>query len=152
MLVTRPIAASDLDLICRHRASMFGEAGRDDVSLTAMATPFRAWLKPRLDDGRYFGFIVDDGPRPVAGIGLMVIDWPPHPAHPTDDRRGYVLNLYVEPTYRGRGIARQLMDDAETAFTARGITHLVLHATEMARPIYQRLGWQNTSELAKSLQ
>jgi ribosomal protein S18 acetylase RimI-like enzyme len=59
--------------------------------------------------------------QPVAGIGLMLVDWPPHPAHPTQDRRGYVLNVYVEPTRRRRGLAQQLMALAEAEFAGRGV-------------------------------
>lgn len=151
MLTTRPIVRSDLDVICRHRQAMFREAGRDNTSLAAMAALFRHWLDVRLTDGSYFGYVVEDDARPVAGIGLMVIDWPPHPSHPADDRRGYVLNLYVDPSHRGRGLARGLMKDAERAFAERGVRHLVLHATDMARPIYEHLAWTPTAELAKTL-
>ena len=71
----------------------------------------------------------------------MVIDWPPHPSHPSDDRRGYVLNVYVEPEWRGQGIAKRLMAAAEDAFTQRGIGYAFLHATETGRPLYERAGW-----------
>lgn len=116
-----------------------------------MAEPFRQWLAPRLDDQSYFGFVVEDNGQAIAGVGLMVLDWPPHPSHPTDDRRGYVLNLYVEPDYRGRGIARDLMDAADSEFKNRKIDYVILHATTMGRKIYERFGWKSTSEMAKEL-
>jgi GNAT superfamily N-acetyltransferase len=151
MLTVRPVAPSDLTLICRHREEMFREAGRTEADLAAMAPPFRRWLEERLADGRYFGFISMDRDRPVGGVGLMVIDWPPHPSHPLDDRRGYVLNLFVEPTYRGRGVARGLMEEAERVFAQRGLRYVILHATEMGQPLYEQSGWLRTSEMAKSL-
>lgn len=90
MLATRTLLPSDLDLICRHRVAMFTDGGRRAVSdLAAMDSAFRLWLEPRLADGRYFGFMVEDGETPIAGIGLMELDWPPHPSHQDDDRRGY---------------------------------------------------------------
>jgi ribosomal protein S18 acetylase RimI-like enzyme len=87
----------------------------------------------------------------VAGIGLMAIDWPPHPLHPEQDRRGYVLNVYVEPSHRQRGIARALMDRAEVAFSERGLPYAILHATEKGRPLYAGLGWAPTTEMAKAV-
>ena len=131
MLHTRALVADDLELICRHRYEMFREAGREPAVLDRMTPAFRTWLQPRLVDGTYFGFITLDGDTPVAGIGLMEIDWPPHPLHPEQDRRGYVLNVYVEPSHRQRGIARMLMDRAEAAFSERGLPYAILHATQM---------------------
>ncbi|EJN04334.1 acetyltransferase [Phyllobacterium sp. YR531] len=150
-VITRKIASSDIDLICRHREMMFSEAGRNPDDLLAMAGPFKDWLGPRLDNGTYFGFVIEDEGRAVAAVGLMEIDWPPHPLHPTEPRRGYVFNVYVEPGYRRRGIAQQLMQAAEQEFTARGIGYLILHATTAGRPIYERNGWVATSEMAKVL-
>ncbi len=129
---------------------MFAEAGRSLDVLDAMAAPHRAWLEPRLASGAYFGFAVEDE-GVVASVGLMAIDWPPHPAHPAQDKRGYVLDVYVQPSHRRRGIARALMTLAEQTFVTRGLSFAVLHATAAGKPLYERLGWSGTSEMAKTL-
>jgi ribosomal protein S18 acetylase RimI-like enzyme len=147
----RSITSADLDLVCRHRQEMFREAGRAEAELIAMASPFRHWLAEQLASDGYFGVVAEIEGRPAGAIGLMVIDWPPHPDHPAEDRRGYVLNVFVEPEHRGRGIARSLMQAAEISFAERGVSWLILHATEAGRPLYQSLGWSATSEMAKQL-
>lgn len=151
MRTLRPVGIEDLDLACRHRRLMFAESGRSTVALDAMDAPFRAWLEPRLRDGRYFGFIAEVDGAPIAGVGLMEIDWPPHPEHPDQDRRGYVLNVYVEPGHRGQGAAKALMAAADAEFARRGLAFLVLHATAAGRPLYEQAGWKATTEMAKSL-
>lgn len=150
-LQVRQLVPGDLELICRHREAMFLEAGGDPAALRVMTEHFRPWLRVRLEDGRYYGFMVMDEGDPAAGIGLMSIDWPPHPAHPTQDQRGYVLNVYVEPAYRRRGLATALMKLAEAEFARRGLGFAVLHATEVGRPVYQALGWAATREMTKTL-
>lgn len=147
----RPLTSNDLDLVCRHREEMFRDAGGSDDVLVPMTEHFRAWLRPRLLDGSYFGFVMVDGVATVAGIGMMLIEWPPHPMHPTQDKRGYVLNVFVEPGYRQRGLARGLMSLAEAEFARRGVGFAILHATEKGRPLYQGLGWNGTTEMAKTL-
>lgn len=147
----RTLTGADLDLVCRHRAEMFREAGTPDPTLAAMDAPFRDWLQPRLHDGRYFGFAAEHAGDAIAAVGLMEIDWPPHPQHPGDDRRGYVLNVYVEPAHRGRGVARMLMDASDVEFRRRGIGYAILHSTTAGRPVYERAGWSATSEMAKRL-
>jgi len=86
----------------------------------------------------------------VAGLGMMVIDWPPHPSHPTDDRRAYILNVFVEPDYRGRGLAKALMGIAETKGRELQIRYAILHSTEQGRPLYEGLGWRATTEMSIS--
>lgn len=144
----RPLGPADLDLICRHRESMFRDSGRSEAIIAEMRAPFRAWLAPRLADGRYFGWAVVDEGRDVAGLGMMVIDWPPHPSHPHQSERGYVLNVYVEPEYRRRGLARRLMAEAVAEAKRRGLRFMILHATDQGRPLYESLGWTDTAEMA----
>lgn len=147
----RPVAPDDLDLVCRHRYEMFKASGRGDEILVPMTEHFRVWLCRHLADESYFGWIVEEDGRPVAGLGMMAIDWPPHPSHPTQDKRGYVLNVFVEPEWRGKGLARELMRTATDEARRRGLRHLVLHATRQGRPLYDKLGWAQTSEMAITL-
>lgn len=151
MPLIRAVASGDAESICRHREGMFRAMGRDEALIDTMAEPFRAWLDSRLADGRYFGFVAEDQGRVVGGVGLMELDWPPHPAHPTDTRRGYVFNMFVEPEFRSRGIARALMLAAEEEFQRRGIAYAILHASAEGRPLYESTGWAPTAEMAKVL-
>jgi GNAT superfamily N-acetyltransferase len=147
MFSIRPLTHADLDLVCRHREEMFRASRGDIPALARMREPFRAWVAPRLIDGRYFGWAAEKDGVAVGGLGMMVIDWPPHPNHPEDCRRGYILNVYVEPECRGKGIATRLMKAADAEARARGLAFAVLHPTQAARPLYERLGWQEMAEL-----
>jgi ribosomal protein S18 acetylase RimI-like enzyme len=148
----RTLCEQDLELICRHREEMFRDAGVTEEVLSAMKPHFRAWLGPKLRNGSYFGFLACDENRPVGGIGLLLIDWPPHHFHPTSDKRGYVLNLFVEPAYRRQGLASKLMRLAEIEFANRGISFAVLHASVKGMPLYSELGWTRTSEMSKQIE
>jgi GNAT superfamily N-acetyltransferase len=147
----RPVTLADLDLVCRHRHEMFKASGRSDEALAPMSAAFRGWLEPRLASGDYFGWIAADGGAPIAGLGMMVIDWPPHPSHPTQAARGYILNVFVEPERRGQGIAKALMDLAMTEGRRRGLQYMILHATTQGRPMYENLGWAQTAEMSIAL-
>ena len=154
MVTTRPVSLGDIDLICRHREEMFRASnapGRSDEVLSAMTRSFRVWIEPRLRDGSYFGYIAEEDGAVVAGIGLMIIDWPPHPSHPNEDNRGYVLNVFVEPSRRKRGLATMLMRLGEAEITRRGVSFAILHATRMGRPLYEQTGWTQTVEMSKQL-
>ncbi|WP_434052885.1 MAG: GNAT family N-acetyltransferase [Roseibium sp.] len=147
----RPLTLHDLDLICRQRNDMFRTMDMPEDLIARMAPAFRAWLQDRLSDETYFGFMAELGGQPVGGIGLMEIEFPPHPAHPDTSRRGRILNLFVEPEARGQGIARQLVEASESEFRTRGLTYAVLHAMDMSRPLYEKDGWRGTAEMEKVL-
>jgi len=151
MRTTRHIVETDIDIICDHRQRMFLEAGKDQDVVAKMSEPFRAWLSSHLLHKTYFGFIVESDANVIASIGLMAIDWPPHPEHPDEGHRGYVLNLFVEPQYRKMGLAKSLMSEADNEFLKRGISFSILHPTIAAKPIYESIGWKPSGELVKKL-
>lgn len=147
----RPVTVSDCELICRHRKDMFAAAGDELAARAALSADYRTWQAKALATGDYFGFIADLEGRAVGGIGLMVLEGPPHPHHPASVRRGYVLNLFVEPDHRGKGIARKLMDAADQALKDRNISFAALMATDQARPIYEKDGWRQTAQMMKQI-
>lgn len=146
----RAVREGDLELICEQRELMLADDGtRARESLEKMTSHFRLWLRERLADGHYFGFIVERNGDAVAGIGQWIIDWAPHFHHEEEAHRGYIANLYVAPAHRGQGIAKFLVTCAEQEFRARGVSTMVLHASQKAEPIYESLGWDQTSEMMK---
>ena len=151
MISFRPVAIGDLETICGHRRRMFAENDVSSAALDAMAAPFAAWLRPRLADGRYFGVMAEESGAVVGGIGLTVLDFPPHWLHPENGERGYILNVYVELSYRGQGLAKELVLRAEEEFRRRGVVFEVLHASAMGRPVYEKLGWMAMPEMGKAL-
>jgi hypothetical protein len=54
---------------------MFAESGRTREALWPMTAAFEQWLSPRLEDGSYFGWMLEDAGVVIAGLGMMVIDW-----------------------------------------------------------------------------
>jgi GNAT superfamily N-acetyltransferase len=131
---------------------MFVEMGTDAAVLDLASDSFAVWLAPRLADGRYFGTIAEDAGVVVAGMGLSMYDWPPGPLHPASDQRALVSNVFVEPEYRGRGIATELMRRAEMELKRRGVAFAMLTASVAGRPVYEKLGWKATNDMSKVLE
>ena len=150
-MIIRPVLPSDLETICRQRRQMFAESDVPTAILDGMEASFAKWLAPHLADGSYFGFLAEESGLPIAGIGLQIHEWPPHPKHPTTEARGYILNVFVEPSHRGQGLAAKLVQRSEEEFRLRGLTYAVLHASTQGRPVYEKQGWNQTSEMSKQL-
>ena len=137
----------DMQLLIHHRSAMFAEmnvghkAGR-----TVMEPAFATWAARKMAEGSYVSWLACAGEEVVAGLGMLVLDWPPGPDG-DQAPRAYLYNVYTEPAYRQRGIARQLVTIAIDECRARGITKIGLHASTAGRPIYEKLGFIPTNEM-----
>lgn len=148
MLETRTATPADAKLITRHRHRMFVDAGRaDNQVLEVMSRNFEPWVAKAIENGRYIGWLTSDGERVVAGAGLMIHDWAPHPLDPRSAYRGYLLNVYVEPEYRRRKLASHLIEMALAEARRRRIRVVSLHSTEAAHRLYESNGFRSTNEM-----
>ena len=77
----------------------------------------------------------------------MLLDWAPHPLDPRSTQRGYLLNVYVEPDYRRKKLASQLIEHALAEARRRKIRVVALHSTEAARGLYESNGFRRTNEM-----
>ncbi|SPE43398.1 GCN5-related N-acetyltransferase [Candidatus Sulfopaludibacter sp. SbA3] len=138
----------DVETIVEHRWAMFRDMGHgDEAALQMMATAFRPWLCQKMEEGEYLAWFVTGPDGTVAaGLGLWLMDWPPHMVGP-GSRRGNILNVYTRPECRRQGMARALMQTALAWCGANGIRAVILHASDEGRALYQKLGFQATNEM-----
>lgn len=149
----RMATVDDVLIIVHHRRAMFTDMGYPDPEvLDCMQVSFMPYITRALAEGTYRGWLAQtsDG-RVVAGGGLIVHEWPSRPVCPAEPRRAYVLNVYTEPEYRGRGIARQIMANIVEWCRAQRIRWVSLHASVLGRPLYESLGFGPTNEMRLKL-
>ncbi|HRW39203.1 MAG TPA: GNAT family N-acetyltransferase [Aquihabitans sp.] len=106
----------------------FTEVTRRYLDEVVAADRIRTWLA------------VDDADEPVGIVSVLANDAPPLPeVHLA--KEGYVVNMWVAPEARRRGIARALLDAALVAASTEGWRRLYLHATDAGRPLYEEAGF-----------
>ena len=148
MYQIRVATPADAAIITHHRRRMFVDAGRQNNRvLDVMAEHFKPWVETRLEDGRYLGWLASENGTVVAGAGLIVLDWPPHPLDPRQNKRGYLLNVYVEPEHRRKKLASQLIDQALAEARRQKIRVVALHSTDAGKPLYESNGFRSTDEM-----
>ncbi len=87
---------------------------------------------------------IDDGK--VIGCASMSFMWiMPTFSHPTG-RRAHLMNVYTRSEYRRQGIARKMVNMLIDETWKRGATEISLDATTMGRPLYESLGFTNSTE------
>lgn len=148
MLETRAATVADAPVITHHRRRMFVDAGRvDNEVLEIMSRSFEPWVAQMIAEGKYLGWLTVEDGKVAAGAGLMLLDWAPHPLDPRQTQRGYLLNVYVEPDYRRKRLASNLIELALAEARRRKVRVVALHSTAEGRRLYESNGFRQTNEM-----
>ena len=118
-----------------------------EAVLAKMARHFEPWVRRMIAEDKYVGWITSDGDRAIASAGLLILDWAPHFLDPACGQRGYILNVFVELEYRGRGLAKSLTKECMDEARQRGIGVVALHASKKGQPVYEKLGFTTSNEM-----
>ena len=135
-------------VVGRQRVSMFVEMGHvTEEGVPALLTTATAYLERAMSEGTYHGWLMTlpDG-RAVGGAGLLLRPLLPRP-DALHGPEAVVLNVYVEPEFRRRGIARNLMVALLDWCRQQGIPRIVLHPTTNGQPLYESLGFIPSGEM-----
>jgi GNAT superfamily N-acetyltransferase len=147
MFETRLATVADAELIGEQRRRMFLDSvPTDDAQLERMIAKFVPWVRAKLEDGSYVGWLTSNDGRVVAGAGMWLMEFPPHWMH-EEPVRAYLLNFYVDPEFRGHGLAYSLLKTVVEETRQRGIKVVSLHASVFGKPLYERNGFELSNEM-----
>jgi len=153
----RRATVEDSAIIARHRARMFHDMAEiSDEAYDGFFAASKEWTERGLTSGEYIGWLAAPKNQPeliVAGGGVQLRQVPPHPCRPSRDgkfakgRHAIVLNVFTEPEWRKRGVASFIMDEILGWAREEKLYRLVLHASDQARSLYERMGFIATNEM-----
>jgi GNAT superfamily N-acetyltransferase len=147
MAEIRRATPADAEAIGEQRLRMFVDAGAaKEEDMGIMVENFIPWVRAKLEDGTYAGWLAEQDGTLVAGAGLWEMEWPPHFLH-GEPRRAYLLNFYVAPEMRHHGLARKLLALAMGEAKERGIKVVTLHASKFGKPLYEQNGFVMSNEM-----
>lgn len=147
----RMATLDDTATIIHHRNAMFADMNVGTTqSRTQMDMNFDSWLRRELSNGHYLGWLACHADTVIAGAGLWLIDNAPSPDG-FAGRLPYLLNVYTEPEYRKRGLARQLVTQVIDYCREHQYPKIRLHASIYGRPLYEQLGFVDNNEMQLNL-
>ena len=92
----------------------------------------RSWFEFAVASPHCRTFVAEAGPGEIAGTGVATLNGPV----------GWIGTIWVAPAWRGQGLGRRLTEVPIEAAEAEGCRTLVLVATSVGRPLYERLGFE----------
>ncbi len=139
---------ADIPVLVHHRRMMWWDMGRrEETALEWSDISAREYFLTAIPGGSYQGFLaVNESGDVVGGGGIVISAWPGI-YRQRGPRRAMILNMYVEPDYRRRGIARALMETMIAWCREQEFARVGLHASDEGRPLYEKLGFKSTNEM-----
>ena len=133
---------SDADAICQWQTETYALNFPNFHFTEAFSSAFRHDLRRAILDDQHGIFVLDEGPSGGKSCGFIWLvvcqnSW-------TNERYGYINNLYVSPEKRGQDLASTLLDFSNDWFKTRRISKLRLTVTASnaaACRLYEKNGY-----------
>lgn len=130
----RRVGADDAPLVATHGCY------REEDAIRCPA--YETWVRPRIESGRYVGFLAVQGDRVVGGAGAVLLDWGPTRSNPGGEM-ARIVNVFTDEAVRRQGIASALLEAVMQHCEGLGVREFNLGATPNARGLYGALGFES---------
>lgn len=140
----RHAAPEDIATLAALRLQMLSESGQLAEGLSErIASNTRDFLRKGMASGECVCHVAEQAGEIVGMCCLNFFSLPPNDWCP-DGKSAYLGNMYTLPPHRGCGVASRLLDMALEEARARGCERVLLHATDMGRPLYESKGFTSS--------
>jgi len=143
----RPAGMEDIPALVDMRVQLFQSIQlHPEEELNLLAQNCWSYFAHAIPSGAYRAWVAETATGIVATGGVII-----HQTIPTilnaHGREGYVVGMYTLPEWRKLGIARAIIQTILDFLRQEGVAISTLRATVSGRPLYERIGFENTSEM-----
>ena len=96
-------------------------------------------------NGDHLTVLAMDGDKVIGCASMSFFRIMPTFSHPTG-KRAHLMNVYTRSEYRRQGIARKMVEMLIEKTWEKGATEISLDATAMGRPLYESMGFTDSTE------
>ncbi|MCR5543215.1 MAG: GNAT family N-acetyltransferase [Eubacterium sp.] len=97
------------------------------------------------EKGDHTTVLAQDGKRVIGCASICYMYIMPTFDHPTG-KRAHLMNVYTMKEWQRQGVAKKMVSILIDEAWKRGATEISLDATEEGRPLYERLGFTESTE------
>ena len=141
-IIFQRAAIEQLDLLVQTRIEVLRAANllSRDVDMSEVEATSREYYREALADGSHTAYLAFDDGAFVGAGGVSYYRVMPT-FHNPSGRKAYIMNMYVRPACRRRGVATRMLDLLVEDAKRRGIQCISLEATDAGRPLYEKYGF-----------
>ena len=138
----RIATSNDLDLLAQLRVEFL--AGHRGVPHESFGSDFMertgAFLARMSETGRIHSWLAEGDNETHGVVSLLLHDVPPLPGDARTSE-ALVINMYVLPSERRRGVGASLLQACLAGGSKLGVRRFYLRATEIGKPLYEQTGF-----------
>ncbi|QJD86633.1 GNAT family N-acetyltransferase [Cohnella herbarum] len=134
-MLFRKAVATDIPQLIKFRKILL--CHEDDSS---MDETFRNYFDSSLSDKSLLVWVADDDGIAVSTVCFCLCRLAPRFENPSGVV-AYMTNVFTIPSYRRQGIVSKLVSEAIDDLKTQGIRKILLHSSDMAKPLYERFGF-----------
>jgi GNAT superfamily N-acetyltransferase len=134
-----------------HVAAALGvPTNLSDEEWEAARVATQQYFQRAFPSGEHFG-VVAEGQGIVVGCGgIVFMERPPYQGN-LQGREAYLMNMYTEPAWRGKGIGSAIVAELLRCARDAGAKRVSLDAEQNARRLYARAGFHGNVEAMEIL-
>jgi ribosomal protein S18 acetylase RimI-like enzyme len=143
--IIREATFVDASMLARYRLQMFSEIEQQptDDEATAFESHCRQTFEGLLRSGNCVAWLAEVPGESVPVGTLVMLKFPRLPTlNNSSTIEGYIINVYVVPAFRRKGIASALMLAAIDYSRRERFARIRLRATEAGQAVYEQVGFR----------
>jgi GNAT superfamily N-acetyltransferase len=144
----RRASIRDLRTMVHHRHAMLVEMHpATPGELAAVDRAYARFVRREMKGRRLLGYLAEtEEGMVVAGGVIWLRETAPRVNFP-GGKIPYLMSFYTEPAYRGKGLATMIVKETMKWGRDRGYPWMFLHASKAGKSVYEKLGWEPTTEM-----
>lgn len=99
------------------------------------------FFKRNIKSGTHIAFVCEHDKQMIAIVGITLFEIMPTTEHP-NGKVARLMNMYVEPVYRHKGIAKALLNCVILYAKEHRIGKVMLNPSQMGKSLYENYGFQ----------
>ena len=103
------------------------------------------FFKRNIKNGTHIAFVCEHNKVMIATVGITLFEIMPTTKQP-NGKVARLMNMYVEPFYRGKGIAKELLNYVMAYVKEHQIGKVMLNPSNMGKSLYENYGFQLLSD------
>jgi GNAT superfamily N-acetyltransferase len=134
----------DVDVLCTLRTEFVVDyRGLDPAGLSRQfAEATRQFFEQGINEGSVVSWLAEEEGAAVGLVSVVLQSAPPRPED-TRSVEGLIINMFVRPTERGRGVGGSLLRSCLAAGPDYRVRKFNLYATDAGRPLYLKEGFSS---------
>jgi len=138
-----------IDFRVRFLNELYNHPEDDETEILRKA--LREYFSEAIPSNDFIAWLAEYNGKIIGTSGMVVWQMPARYGGLESGKLGYILNLYIIPEARRKGICTRLLNELIEEAKSLGLTYLHLHASEDGINIYRKAGFAEPDQIELKL-